>query len=225
MKKLILLLFILVTFLVLTSCDNNESADESSLDTSNATSIEETTSSDETNTEDSSETSFEETSTVDETTTVNEEKNEYPDANVEDLKIITLPEGGYPLIDGGKYIGKDFEEFYNIHSSIGKYRIIKTYDEFASLVIKGEQLDQSIFDKNYVFVYFTYEEVELELRGFGGLRKEGENEVRLDSFHNAIVTEYNENPNVIRFLIIPKTDFDPNIPLTGDVYAFVSGQD
>ena len=61
MKKLILLLFILVTFLVLTSCDNTESADESSLDTSNATSVEEVTSSEERNTKTSNKTPVDET--------------------------------------------------------------------------------------------------------------------------------------------------------------------
>ncbi len=204
MKRLLILIFILTTFLFLTSCDNNEPTDESSSETSKV----------------------EETTTVDETTIVNGEKNDYRDANVQDLKIITLREGGYPLIEGGKYIGKDFEEFYNIHSPIGKYRIIKTYDEFASLVIKGEQLDQSIFENNYVFVYFRYEKSKKEIWSFGGLRKDGENGVCLDSsYDGGVVSEDNENPNAIRLLIIPKADFTENIPLTGDVSIFGSASE
>ncbi|MBQ8163261.1 MAG: hypothetical protein IJZ93_02700 [Clostridia bacterium] len=210
MKKLILLLFILVTFLVLTSCDNNEPTDESSSD---ATSTEETTTVDETNTEDSSETSIEETTTIEETTS--QEKQEtfikYPYPNI----ILKDEAGGYDQILGGKYLGNEFEQTkYN-----STYKIITTYDELVEKVEFGELIEESLFEENYVLVAFTkFAIIGVNRYSNFGIRNNYIEFIGGDSYD---MDEKDYEVPTVRYIVIPKFDLNENVKLTGELKVLI----
>ena len=73
--------------------------------------------------------------------------NEFPFDN------IVIERNGYDIVAAGKYYGKDFD---NIKYYGSYYRIIDNYADFSELTQWGNQLDEAIFDDNFVLVLYSY---------------------------------------------------------------------
>ncbi|MBO5212439.1 MAG: hypothetical protein J6B60_02760 [Clostridia bacterium] len=134
MKKLLILIFILTTFLFLTSCDNNESTDESSSETSKAeetTTVEDTTTVDETSTE-----IVEETTTIEDTSTVDKETSD-------ESSIVDLAEK--------VYCNMVFLKHHVPHELYHDMKIIYSdYNDFVTDT--GATVDKNVFDGNYIYI-------------------------------------------------------------------------
>jgi hypothetical protein len=131
MKKLVLILLILMTFLFVTSCDKKEVDNNESV--SNV-----------------------ESSDIDQSSNINDNENKHDEEVVTEATILNLENSYYPLLSGVNYLGNDFEQVYGCLQSEPLYKIITTYEEFLTLVENADQIDAKIFDENYVFVFYEY---------------------------------------------------------------------
>jgi len=66
---------------------------------------------------------------------------------------IVIERSGYDIVAAGKYYGNDFD---NIKYYGSYYRIIDNYEDFSELTQWGNQLDETIFDENFVLVLYSY---------------------------------------------------------------------
>lgn len=73
--------------------------------------------------------------------------NEFPFEN------IIVERNGYDIIAAGKYYGNDFD---NVKYYGSYYRIIDNYTDFSELTQWGNQLEEVIFDENFVLVLYSH---------------------------------------------------------------------
>lgn len=137
-------LLIIVLCIVLISCnvpssndtDINTESKVNTDDTNKNTNVSENPDSDNTNND----------SNTNESGT-NTEKSEFPFDN------IIVERNGYDIVAAGKYYGNDFDSVTDYGSY---YRIIDNYEDFSELTQWGNQLDETVFNENFILVLYSY---------------------------------------------------------------------
>ena len=66
---------------------------------------------------------------------------------------IIVERNGYDIVAAGKYYGNDFD---NVKDYGSYYRIIDNYEDFSEFTQWGNQIDEAIFDENFVLVLYSY---------------------------------------------------------------------
>ena len=105
------------------------------------------------NTVDSTPSSTEDTVTADTSIKVDYDADREAQDNEFPFDNIVIERNGYDIVAAGKYYGKDFD---NIKYYGSYYRIIDNYEDFSKLTQWGNQLDETIFDENFVLVLYSY---------------------------------------------------------------------
>lgn len=66
---------------------------------------------------------------------------------------IIVERNGYDIVAAGKYYGNDFDSVTDYGSY---YRIIDNYEDFSELTQWGNQLDETVFNENFILVLYSY---------------------------------------------------------------------
>ena len=176
-------------------------------------------------------------------TSIKVEYDEEREANDSEFPFdnIVIERNGYDLVAGGRYYGDDFD---NVKYYGSYYRIIDNYSDFSELTQWGNDVDESVFNNNFVLVLHLYEKCSVyyshpefyELNIIGRFF-----DFKFDVSHNKIcITESRyanrrieegvvppklEDYTVVFptekqetiYLLIPKDEMPSNLPINGEI--------
>lgn len=236
-------LLVIVLCIVLVSCnvtsDNDTDIDTESKvttdDTNKSTNVSENLDSD--NTDNDSNTNESDTNTEKPSNTLVPNDEEFPFDN------IIVERNGYDIVAAGKYYGNDFD---NVKDYGSYYRIIDNYEDFSDLTQWGNQIDEAIFDENFILVLYSYSKSSVyyshpnfnELNGLGQFKylEMGTSTDKLSIFEIWVLDtltpdtddytplDYNDYKVVfpkemheIIYLIIPKKELPISMHINGEI--------
>ena len=241
MKKLFsILLVILMLIGMLVSCNVDNTDTNTNTNTNTSSDIDTSTQTDtntDTSTDTSTDTAIDTSIQVEYDAERESSDNEFPFDN------IVVERNGYDIVSAGKYYGSDFD---NVKYYGSYYRIIDNYEDFSKLTQWGNQLDETIFDENFIFVLYSYSNCSVyyshptfnDLNGLGEFAyfKMDMNsdklsifeiwslDIRLPDKDNYTPLDYNyykvvvpKEAHEIIYLIIPKNELPNSMHINGEV--------
>lgn len=208
--------------LVFISCNNSNSPDANSNNTSTDT---------------STDTAIDTSIQVEYDAERESSDNEFPFDN------IIVERNGYDIVSAGKYYGSDFD---NVKYYGSYYRIIDNYENFSEITQWGEKIDKSVFNNNFVLVLYSYTKCSVyyshpefhELNGIGqffdfkfdvnnskisisethsingmNIDKDGYVPPKIEDYTVVFPSEKQETI----YLLIPKDEMPNNLPINGEI--------
>lgn len=154
-----------------------------------------------------------------------------------------LERHGYDIVAAGKYYGNDFD---NVKYYGSYYRIIDNYVNFSELTQWGSQIDESIFNENFILTLYSYTNSSIyyshsnfqKLNGLGyftdfKVDSKTDNLYMLekwtvggmtpdiDGYTPPTLEDYKVvfpvEKHVIIYLLIPKNELPKNLPINGEI--------